>query len=86
MEAHNQIYDYNRYSRYPDGLRKKQKRELRRKASKYNLKDEILYWNDRRWIVDDEQKEEIFKSCHSDQLSGHLGRDKTRDKISSRFF
>ena len=74
METYNQIYDYNRY------------RRENWKASKYTLKDEIFHWNDRRWIVDDEQKEKIFKSCHSDRLSGYFGRDKTRDKICSRFF
>ena len=74
METYNQVYDYNRY------------RRENWKASKYTLKDEILHWNDRRWRVDDEQKEKIFESCHSGRLSGHFGRDKTRDKICSRFF
>ena len=88
METYDLIYNYERYSRYPypDSFDKEQKRELRRKASKYTLEDEMLYWKGRRWIINEEQKDRIFQSCHADQLSGHFVRDKTREKIWSRFF
>ena len=44
----------------------------------------MLYWKG-RWTVDEEQKGRIFQSCHADKLSEHFGRDKTTDKICSRF-
>ena len=86
MEAYNQIYDYKSYFRYPDGLSKERKRELRRKASKYTLKDDIFLLKqpkvDSRWWTEGKD----FQITYSDQLSGHFGRDKTRDKIWSRCF
>ena len=40
----------------------------------------------RHWIVDDEERKRILTSCHSDNLGGHFGRDKTRNKVCSRYY
>ena len=64
------------------------KRAIRKKAKKFVIKDGVLHnvhgSSHRQWITDMEQQKKIMKSCHSDKLGGHFGRDKTREKISSR--
>ena len=36
--------------------------------------------------MDAKRREEIIESLHSDKLSGHFGRDKTRQKVCSRYY
>lgn len=38
----------------------------------------------RQWIKCKKQQQQIVESCHADKLGGHLGRDKTREKVASR--
>lgn len=43
----------------------------------------------REWklcVRSEEDKERILRSCHESQSGGHLGRDKTTEKICSRFY
>ena len=36
--------------------------------------------------MDAKRREEIIESLHSDKLSGHFGRDKTRQNVCSRYY
>ena len=41
----------------------------------------------RQWIEDEQKQKQILQSLHDDPAGGcHFGRDKTRDKIASRYF
>ena len=46
----------------------------------------LVYKNTRRWIINKKDRRKILESCHSDNLAGHFGRDKTRHKICSRYY
>eukprot|EP00731_Ephydatia_muelleri_P022731 Em0015g314a len=74
-----------------------QKRSLRRKCEDYAVDSGVLYRKKEkekergemeflRVPRGVEERERILHSCHSSKESGHLGRDKTREKVSSRFF
>ena len=73
------------YSEYPEGSTNSRKRAVRNKSKKFLLKDGILFNSNRQWITDGNRQHQIIEACHADKLGGHLGRDKTRDKVSSRF-
>ena len=40
----------------------------------------------RRVIKYAEEREEIIRHCHTEPTGGHFGRDKTLEKVQSRFF
>lgn len=41
----------------------------------------------RQWIGDEKKQKQVLQSLHDDPAGGcHFGRDKTRDKVSSRYF
>ena len=41
----------------------------------------------RQWISDEQKQKQLLESFHDDPLGGcDFGRDKTRDKVSSRYF
>ena len=41
----------------------------------------------RHWINDQQKQKQILQSLHDDPAGGcHFGRDKTRDKVASRYF
>ena len=60
---------------------------LRKKASKFFLEDSVLFYagqrnsEPRRWVYDLEEQRRVLAACHSDNLAGHFGRDKTRNKV-----
>ena len=60
----------------PEGACTNQKRSLRRKSEKFV--------SVRQWISSKEKQNRVIAACHNDNLGGHLGRDKTRDKITIR--
>ena len=37
-----------------------------------------------QWVTDKSKQQEILNGCHSHDMSGHLGRDKTRAKVTER--
>eukprot|EP00731_Ephydatia_muelleri_P017503 Em0010g601a len=68
------VEKYLIYGEYEEGMEKGEKANFRRKCrNNYKLED-------------DEEKERILESCHAGVAGSHLGRDKTIDKISARFF
>ena len=50
------------------------------------MKDGHLYYDNRRWIKSDDERQQLLTSMHSDNLSGHFGREKRRNKICSRYY
>ena len=93
-----EIQDYLQRGEYPSGLDKGEKANFRRKCkNNFKFEDGVLYYRkhlskaeaDQDWRVcvrSLEDKARIIKSCHAGPTGGHFGRDKTLDKISSRFF
>ena len=83
------IYEYLHCGKYPAGSTVNQKRATRNKAKKFVIKDGVLHYiaKDRRrqWITDEDQQRKMIQVCRADKLGGHFGRDKTREKIASRF-
>ena len=74
------------HNKYPPQASKEEKRELRRLSKKYTIKDGKLYINSKQLICSDE-KILILQGLHSDPTSGgHLGRDKTRAKITEKYY
>ena len=86
MEDYGIIYGYISQEIYPPSFNKADKRELRRKAAKYTTNDGFLYYNNRRCIASKDEIKKIFESLHCDKTAGHFGRDKTREKICSRYY
>jgi len=39
----------------------------------------------RQWITEPEQQSKIIEACQTYKLGGHFGREKTSEKIGSRF-
>ena len=68
------------------------KRAIRSKAAGFITADGVLITLEknsiepRRWIRDLETRMQILKSCHHGLEGGHFGRDKTRSKISARYY
>ena len=83
------VFEYLRGSEYPDGADANKKRAIRKKAKHFVIKDGILFYSSddklKQWITSEERQKQIVESCHADKLGGHLGRDKTREKVSSRY-
>ena len=68
------------------------KRVIRSKAAGFITADGVLITRERnsieprRWIRDLETRMQILKSCDHGLEGGHFGRDKTRSKISARYY
>lgn len=72
------------------------KRAIRLKAVGFFIADGVLFTvhgkdsngcnQPRRWIRDAETRMQILESCHRGMEGGHFGRDKTRSKISARYY
>eukprot|EP00731_Ephydatia_muelleri_P009172 Em0004g1510a len=78
---------------YREEAEKQWKRTVRRKAQDFTVNDGQLYIKGkngqeaRRWVFDEEDQKRVMEVCHDDKLGGgHFGRDKTLQKICSRFY
>ena len=77
--------------KYRPGLTENQKRNIRDKASRYEVQRQCLYivekdkdlgiLKKRRVVVKQDEKERILKMCHSGVDGMHFGRDKTYKKV-----
>lgn len=77
---------------YPPDFNSNHKRGLRQQAKNFIEKDHLLYYvsvdkltklvTHKRVIYNVEEKKSIVKSCHDGIDGGHLGRDKTYNKVS----
>ena len=74
---------------YPEGARNNTKRAIKNKSKKFVIDGGVLFYAAggtlKQWINSKERQHEIVKSGHADKLGGHFGRDKTREKVTSRF-
>ncbi len=82
------VLKYLQCREYPEGCGDNKKRAIRNKSKKFMIQDGILFYSAKgklkHWIDDKTKQKQIMDSCHADKLGGHFGRDKTRDKVSSR--
>ena len=84
------VYDYLHAQKYPDNSEENRKRAIRRKAKIFSIRDGTLYYSssgkdaDQQWIAEKSKQQQIIQSAHGNHLGGHFGRDKTREKITSR--
>lgn len=69
------------------------RRTIRRFSSNIILEDGLLFHvqgaegTKRRWIYEKEQQKQIIMSIHDNPAGGcHFGRDKTRDKVTSKYY
>ena len=83
------IYNYLSSNVYPDDVDKIKKRNLRRRASAFVVREGQLYYSAKdgeKLVVQAVDKERILVACHSDFGGGHFGRDKTTQKIEERYY
>ncbi|KAL5509260.1 hypothetical protein EMCRGX_G004598 [Ephydatia muelleri] len=91
------VEDYLRMNQYPKGISKGDKANLRRKCKNFKFDCGVLYFRRVKkgegdeegwkiWVRTEDEKRRILESCHAGIEGNHLGRDKTIQKISSRFF
>ena len=87
--GHETVFMYLQCAKYPEGSSDNQKRAIRNKSKKFTIQDGMLHYVSknglRQWIADQCQQQKIIAACHADMLGGHFGRDKTREKITSRY-
>ena len=82
--------------RYEEGCTDSRKRAIQRFSENISLEDGVLFYQlhekqtvktKRQWIHDHKRQKQILQSLHDDPAGGcHFGRDKTRDKVASRYF
>jgi hypothetical protein len=90
------VYDYLSSKEikpnYPDSYTKNQKNTLRKYANKFVVEGINLYYyktpQTTRILAVRSQKDrdKLFYECHTAPAGGHLGRDKTVQKIGDRFY
>ena len=91
------VEQYLRAGVYPSGFSKGEKVNLRRKCrNNYKFEDGVLLFRKcigrqaggewRICVRTVEDKKRILQSCHGETAGGHFGRDKTIEKVCSRFF
>ena len=83
------VFTYLHKGKYPEDSSDNRKRAIRNKSKKFTIRDGVLFYSAhgklREWINSKKRHKHIVESCHADKLGGHLGRDKTRDKVTSRY-
>ena len=78
-------------------LRVYRKRAIRKFSENILLESGVLFYIQRddkyreevkiQWIYDQQMQRKFLQSIHDDSAGGcHFGRDKTRDKVASRYF
>ena len=85
--------------KYAEGCSDTRKRAIRKFSENILLEDGVLFYvqyhdkekssvkSKRQWIGDKKMQQQILQSLHDDHAGGcHFGRDKTRDKVASRYF
>ena len=88
-KAYNEVFYYLRDNQYPDDFTKDQKR-LYVEKRKLRLGRWFFFVGKKnsqpkRWVHNTDEQEKILKACHYDKLAGHFGRDKTREKVCTKF-
>ncbi|KAK3108106.1 hypothetical protein FSP39_001369 [Pinctada imbricata] len=88
-KIHRDIYFYLSNNSHPNHYTKDDKRELRSRASSYRVRDNKLLWKNRSGdlrevIFEDAQKQLLLKTFHDEM--GHMGRERTYQKISNIYY
>ena len=70
-KAYNEVFNYLHDNEYSIYFSKDQKRNLHKKALKYFLEDDALFFIDqrkgepKRWVHCQDEQQKILKACHS---------------------
>ncbi|XP_041130929.1 zinc finger and BTB domain-containing protein 17-like isoform X1 [Polyodon spathula] len=95
-QSHHSSLDDVRYflstGQCPTHLDKTKKMSLRKYAKNFRFEDTGLFYcnpkinNLRRVVFAEEEKEAIFRDCHGPPHGAHQGRNRTAQKISSKYY
>ncbi|XP_023182738.1 copper homeostasis protein cutC homolog isoform X2 [Xiphophorus maculatus] len=80
------IFFYLSQRSFPEEFRKAQKQNLRRYAAKFTLKEEELYFGNRKVVKTKEEAKELFKEFHISPTGSHMGIVKTRSAMCTKFY
>ncbi len=86
--SYDEVFLYlSKTCKYSPGCGESRKRAIRKFSQNITKRDGVLFYTNRKWIVDSNMQQQIMKSLHSDSGGGcHFGRDKTREKIVKRYY
>ena len=71
----------------PISLNRRGQKSLWQYSKQFVIKvGQFLFQGTRKVILEDEEKDLIFRDCHSERHGGHMGVNKTLNKISERFY
>ena len=98
---YDEVFKYlsNKKRRYAEECSESRKRAIRKFSDNIQLEDGVLFYvqyddkdkqsvkSKRQWISDKKKQKQVLQYLHDDSAGGcHFGRDKTRDKVSRRYF
>lgn len=92
-------YTYHTYfqyldsGKYPDGLSKEEKRDIRKKCEPFCVQEGYLMHKQRRkgevqlrQVLMKAEVSRVIKACHEGFGGAHMGRDKTVGKVTAKYF
>lgn len=86
-------YQYLDRGKYPDGLNKDEKRDIRKKCEPFCVKDGYLMHKRKinnevqlRQVLIKTEVSRVIKACHEGFGGAHMGRDKTIGKITAKYY
>lgn len=86
-------YQYLDSGKYPDGLNKEEKRDIRKKCESFCIKEGHLMHKRKlnnevqlRQVLLKTEVDRVIKACHEEFGGAHMGRDKTLGKITAKYF
>lgn len=75
---------------WPENVKVTEKRNFRRKCSKYVLVNGTLHYmhgkHGQLRVIKETEKDTILNACHKAKSAGHLGVNKTTKKIAERYY
>ncbi|KAG9283640.1 hypothetical protein AMEX_G2427 [Astyanax mexicanus] len=81
------IYAFLAVGTYPNAYNKSQRQNLRRYASKFQVKDGDLFFEMKRKVIKKKEDARVmFEEFHSSPIGGHSGVMKTRSAMCARFY
>ena len=99
--TYNEVFQFlsEEKGKYAENCTEGRKRAIRKFSGNVLLENGVLFYiqrddkyreevkRKRQWIYDQQMQRKILQSIHDDSAGGrHFGRDKTRDKVASRYF
>ena len=92
LEDYYKIYTYLNTLQVPEDSTVAQQVKLQRQASQYIIKDNILFWKNKRSsgpalrVVKTTELERVLHESHADVLAGHFGVEGTYNKAKVWYY